>query len=102
MRRRQPRSTPSPYTTLFRSPSPSTTGQVTVRDPSLFLYGVATTRTTASTPDNVYAYLYCGYGYGCGVLNADLAVTFSAVDTTGSPSSIVNVSTPNNSSATSV
>jgi hypothetical protein len=79
------------------------TGQITVITPSLFVYGVTATRTTASAPDTgIYAYLLCGNGYGCGQLNEDRAITFSAVDTTGKPSSIVTLNTPTKASASSV
>src|SRR5258708_29931061 len=62
MIRRPPRSTLFPYTTLFRS-------------------NVQITRTTQSAPNvSIWTDLRCNTGADCGVLNADLAVTFSAID----------------------
>jgi hypothetical protein len=57
---------------------------------------VQTTRTTQSAPNvSIWTDLRCGTGGDCGVLNADLAVTFSAVDpSTGGLSSIVKLSAP--------
>jgi hypothetical protein len=47
--------------------------------------------------------LRCGSGGDCGVLNTDLAVTFSAIDpSTGGLSSIVKLSAPGIQAATSL
>jgi hypothetical protein len=90
-------------------PSPASAGQVSVRATKLFINGVTTTRTTQSAPDtNVYAQVLCDYYgngggfYNCGVLSADLAVTFSAVDAKGSPSNIVTLSTATQASSASL
>jgi hypothetical protein len=86
----------------------SATTQVTVQ-PTLVLVvqNVTTTRTTRSAPDTgIYADLRCAtspVGGDCGVLNADLPVTFSAMNpSTSSPSAIVTLGAPGRPAGPSV
>jgi hypothetical protein len=83
---------------------PATT-QATVQPSLAFVVqNVQTTRTTQSAPNvSIWTDLRCGTGGDCGILNADLAVTFSAIDpSTGGLSSIVKLSAPGIQAATSL
>jgi len=83
----------------------SATTQATVQATmALVVQNVQTTRTTQSAPNNnIWTDLFCSSGTDCGVLNADLTVTFAAIDpNTGGPSSIVKLSAPGIQPATSL
>jgi hypothetical protein len=83
---------------------PATTQAIVQPTLAFVVQNVQTTRTTQSAPNvSIWTDLRCGSGGDCGVLNADLAVTFSAIDpSTGGLSSIVKLSAPGIQPAPSV
>src|SRR5438094_1564015 len=57
---------------------------------------------SSSIKPDTYTYGRCSSDVCSSDLNEDLAVTFSAVDVSGKPSSIVTLSAPNKAAASSV